>query len=97
MKPEYYSDDKYKYSIEMMHAYINLCKPDNKIKLNLEDLKFNLEYNCWANFVCPIDVINDIKNKKYKDELFYINNANVKYPIIVDSNYYIIDGMHRYV
>jgi hypothetical protein len=24
-------------------------------------------------------------------------NANIKYPIIIDSNYNIIDGFHRYV
>ena len=97
MKIEYFSDNKYKYSIELMHAYINLCNPNNKSKLNLDVLHFNLEYNCWENNVRPIDVLNDIKNKKYKNEVFRIKNANIKYPIIIDSNYNIIDGFHRYV
>jgi hypothetical protein len=83
---EYFSDDKYKYSIALMFSYINLCKP-NKNKLNISDLIINLEYNCWE----------DINNKKYKDEVKRIKNANIKYPIIIDSNYNIIDGMHRYV
>jgi len=97
MKIEYFSDNKYNYSIALMHAYINLCNQNNKTKLNLDDLKFNLEYNCWENNVRPIDVLNDIKNKKYKNEVFRIKNANIKYPIIIDSNYNILDGVHRYV
>ena len=96
MSVAFFSDDKYKYSIALMFAYINLCKP-NKTKLNLDELTFNLEYNCWKNNVRPIDVLNDIKNEKYKDEVFRIKNANIKYPIIIDSNYNILDGVHRYV
>ena len=42
---EYFSDDKYKYSTALMFAYINLCNHD-KTKLNVDNLKFNLEYNC---------------------------------------------------
>ena len=97
MEIQYFSDDKYKYSIALMFAYINLCKPNNKTKLKLDYLKFNLEYSCWADNIRPIDVLNDMKNKKYKDEVFRINNANIKYPIIIDSNYNILDGIHRYV
>ena len=96
MKIEYFSDNKYKYSTALMFSYINLCKP-NKNKLNLEELNFNLEYNSWENNVRPIDVLNDMKNKKYKDEVSRIRNANIKYPIIIDSNYNILDGVHRYI
>lgn len=92
---EYFSDNKYKYSTALMFAYINLFKP-NKKKLNIDDLKFNLEYNCWENNVRPIDVLNDIKNKKYKNEVSRIKKANIKYPIILDINYNILDGVHRY-
>ena len=96
MEIEYFSDNKYKYSTALMFAYINLYKP-NKNKLNLNDLSFNLEYNSWENNVRPIDVLNDMKNKKYKDEVSRIKNADIKYPIIIDSNYNILDGVHRYV
>ena len=96
MEIEYFSDNKYKYSTALMFAYINLYKP-NKNKLNLNDLSFNLEYNSWENNVRPIDVLNDMKNKKYKDEVSRIRNANIKYPIIIDSNYNILDGVHRYI
>jgi len=93
---EYFSDNKYKYSTALMFAYINSCN-HNKTKLNVDDLAFNLEYNCWENSIRPIDVINDMKNKKYKDEVFRINHVDMKYPIILDSNYNILDGVHRYV
>ena len=96
MKIEYFSDNKYKYSTALMFSYIDLRKP-NKNKLNLNDLDFNLEYNSWENNVRPIDVLNDMKNKKYKDEVSRIRNADIKYPIIVDSKYNIIDGVHRYI
>ena len=96
MQIEYFSDDKYTYSTALMFAYINICKP-NKSKLKLEDLKLNLEHNSWENNVRPIDVLNDIKNKKYKGELVRIKNASMKHPIIIDSNYNILDGVHRYV
>ena len=96
MKVEYFSDDNYKYSTALMFSYINLCKP-NENKLNLDDLSFNLKYNSWENNVRPIDVVNDMKNKKYKDEISQIINADIKYPIIIDSKYNILDGFHRYI
>jgi hypothetical protein len=96
MNIQYFTDDKYKYSIALMFAYINIYKP-NKYTVDIDDLKFNLEYNCWANNVRPIDVIKDINNKLYKNEVLRIKNANIKYPIIINSNYRILDGFHRYV
>lgn len=38
---EFFSDDKYAYSIALMFAYINLYKP-TKTKLKIDELKFNL-------------------------------------------------------
>ena len=93
---EYFSDDKYKYSTALMFAYIKIFKP-HKTKLKVRDLLFNLEFNSWTNNVKPIDVIRDMKNKKYKREVNRIENADMKYPIIVDSKHNIIDGVHRYV
>lgn len=86
---KYFSDNKYKYSTELMFAYINLCN-HNKTRLNIDDLAFNLEYNCWENGLRPIDVMNDIKNKKYKEKVFKIKHVDMKYPIILDSNYNIL-------
>jgi len=43
--------------------------------------------------------VNDVlKNpKKYKDDYDRINNANLKYPIIMDTKGNIFDGVHRYI
>jgi hypothetical protein len=93
---EYYSDDKYKYSTALMFAYINLKKPE-KIKLETSKLLFNLDLNCWDKNTKPADVISCIKNKKYKDEVKRIMESDLRYPIIVNSDLFIIDGVHRYV
>jgi hypothetical protein len=52
----YFSDDKHKYSIEMMIDYINEDKPP-KIKLNVKDLLFNLNWDSQENNIKPIDVM----------------------------------------
>lgn len=96
MKVEYFSDDKWKYSTALMFAYINICKPI-PVKLNIDQLKFNLNYNCWENNIKYINVINDMNNKLYKEELDRINKADTKYNIIVDERYNILDGMHRHI
>lgn len=93
---EYYSDDKYKYAIALMFAYINLQKP-KKIKIKTSKLIFNLDLHSWENNTKPSDVISCLKNDKYKDEVKRITESDTKYPIIVDSNLFIIDGMHRLV
>ena len=93
---ECYSDDKYEYSTALMFAYINLKKPE-KIKLETSKLLFNLDLECWDKNTKPSDVISCLKNKKYKDEVMRIKESDTKYPIIVDSNLFIIDGVHRYV
>ena len=92
---EWFSDDKHAYSTALMFAYINMFKPE-RTKLALDELEFNLEFECWAGKVRPIDVLNDLKNKKYKDEVARIKKADTSYPIIVDSSYRIVDGVHRY-
>ena len=93
---ECFSDNKYQYSTALMFAYINLKKPE-KIKLETSKLLFNLDLNCWDNNTKPSDVISCIKNKKYKDEIKRIAESDLRYPIIVNTDLFIIDGVHRYV
>jgi hypothetical protein len=93
---EYHSDGKYNYSTALMFSYINIFKP-KKVKLDIKKLSFNLYYECWENNVRPIDVMNDIKNKKYADEVKRIKKSDTKFPIIIDTNNNIIDGVHRYI
>jgi hypothetical protein len=92
----YFSDEKHNYSIQMMFDYININKP-SKIKLNMSELLFNLNWNSLKDDIKPIDILQDITNKKYKHEVERIKNADISYPIIIDSNYNIIDGVHRYM
>jgi hypothetical protein len=78
-----------------MFAYINLQKP-KKNKLETSKLLFNLDLNCWNNNTKPSDVISHQTDEKYKDEVKRIKESDTKYPIIVDSNLFIIDGVHRF-
>ena len=86
----------------MMFAYINIYKPDY-ITINTDLLYNNLEYKGWGDpakkiHYSPFDVIKNLKNKKYKKEIDRINNADLRYPIIIEknkNNYYIVDGIHR--
>jgi len=87
---EYFSDEKYKYSTALMFSYIHLCKPLQQ-KTTIDTLLFNLEYPCWENNIRPIDVLQDMKNKKYKDEIKRINKADMTFPIVLDSKNNIID------
>ena len=93
---EYHSDGKYNYSTALMFSYINIFKP-KKVKLDIKKLSFNLYYECWENNVRPIDVMNDIKNKKYEDEVKRIKKSDTKFPIIIDTNNNIIYGFHLYI
>ena len=53
--------------------------------------------NCPGVNIRPSDVISCLTDDKYKDEVKRITESDTKYPIIVDSDLFIIDGMHRLV
>ena len=96
--PHAYSDSKYIYSVDMMIAYLNLYKPkQNLVRLNVKDLIDQLKFKGWmqdtSNFISPIDVLNH--PKKYIDEHNKILQSDIKYPIIIDINNNVIDGIHR--
>jgi disulfide oxidoreductase YuzD len=91
-----YSVDKYIYSVDMMLAYINIIgmKSNNVI---IDDLLLNqLKHPGWGDpegiKYSAIDVMN--KPKKYKDDYERIENADLKYPIIMHGKN-IVDGIHR--
>ena len=94
--PQTFSDDKKIYSVDMMFAYINIFKP-KYTKIKIDQLLHNLEYKGWGDpknnlFYSPKQVLEN--PKKYKDEIKRINDAELKYPIIVYNNN-IVDGVHR--
>ena len=86
------------YSVDMMIAYINIFKPKS-INVDTKKLYESLEYNGWGDpikniYYSPLDVIKNQKNKKYKDDVKRIKEADMKYPIILCGDN-IVDGMHR--
>ena len=94
--PQTISDDKKIYSVDMMFDYINIFKP-KYTKIKTDQLLHNLEYKGWGDpknnlFYSPKQVLEN--PKKYKDEIKRINEAELKYPIIVYNNN-IVDGVHR--
>jgi len=93
--PHTTSKGKNVYSVDLMFAYINIFKPEiTKIKLVV--INYNTDTKCWGEG--SISVNDVLKNpKKYKDNYNRINEANLKYPIIMDSKGNIFDGVHRYV
>jgi len=93
--PHTTSKGKIVYSVDMMLAYVNIFTPQvNKILLT--DINLNMNNKGWGtNNISVNDVL---KNpKKYKDDYNKIFNAKLKYPIIIDTNGNIFDGVHRYI
>lgn len=82
----------------MMFAYINIFKPKS-IYVSLNYLIDTLNCDGWGNSkkkncYSPFDVIENPKNKKYKEDIKRIENANLRYPIIITGNT-VVDGIHR--
>ena len=91
-----FSDNNKIYSVDMMFAYINIFKPKYE-KINVDQFSKTLDYKGWGDpknniYYSPKQVLEN--PKKYKDEIKRINDANLKYPIIVYDNN-IVDGVHR--
>lgn len=85
------------YSVDMMHAYVNIFKPKATL-INIEEYKQILNEKGWGDpinkvFISPNDVLND--KQKYKEEYNRIIKSDLKYPILIANNN-IIDGVHRF-
>ena len=93
--PHTTSKGKHVYSVDLMFAYINIFKPEIH-KINLDSVNYDVNAKCWGDG--NISVNDVLQNpKKYKDDYDRINNANLKYPIIMDFKGNIFDGVHRYI
>ena len=76
-----FSDNNNIYSVDMMFAYINTYKPPS-IFISVESLLINLEHKGWGDpkqniYYSAFDVIENQKNKKYRDEIKRIEKANM--------------------
>jgi hypothetical protein len=95
--PQTYSDADSVYSVDMMFAFLKTNKyPITKIKV--DNYIDQLEYEGWGDpskniHYSPRDVLaNPIK---YATEYKRILKANLSYPIIISSDGFIMDGVHR--
>lgn len=86
-----------RYSIDMMHDFININKPYYE-KIDVINFEKSFVNKGWRDengiMYSPIDVLED--PIKYKDKIKEILNINLDYPIIIMDDI-VIDGMHRLV
>lgn len=93
-----YSDNNYIYSVDMMFAYLHFNKVKSiKYKIDENILK-NLDYSGWGDPIknikySPKQVLNN--PSKFPEDYDRIQNADLKYPIIITGDGNIIDGVHR--
>lgn len=93
-----FSNNNTVYSVDMMLAYINIMKPKAiKMPISKYISKGVLNYEGWCdndgNCYSPMQVI---KNRtKYRDEMERIKSSDLKYPIVVDNDDMVVDGVHR--
>jgi len=93
--PHTTSKGKKVYSVDLMFAYINIFKPE-ATKINLNTINYDIDAKGWGdNDISVSDVLK--YPKKYKADYDRINEANLKYPIIMDTKGNIFDGVHRYI
>lgn len=99
--PHTYGDSKHIYSVDMMHAYINIRRPV-PIALSVESVKKNLtEIKGWRDNVTgesysAADVL--ANPDRYPDDHRRIMTANFNYSIIVTpvgDELELVDGAHR--
>lgn len=77
----------------MMISYVNVYG-HQKVKLPVDDFIPQLKENVWGDW-SPMDVINNLGAKKYKEDAEKIEKADLAYPVIVTGKHKIIDGYHR--
>ena len=84
-----YTDNEHIYSVDLMFMYV---KTITSIKINVQKLLPALKTLDWGD-IRPMDVI---KNKTVSlNDYNRIIKADLRFPIIITSNYGILDGMHR--
>ena len=89
-----YCDGDNIYSVDMMIAYVNICKPPI-YKVKVRDLDYVLNEKYWWDDETdhsPMEVIDN--PSKYKEDWKMIKKANMKYPIMM-NNEWVVDGLHR--
>lgn len=95
-----FSNGKHVFSVDMMHAYINLFKP-KVVLIPLTLLEYVIDHPGWGEPGSTYTARDVLKHpKKYKEDMERIESANLKYPIIIWKNqkgHRVVDGVHRIV
>lgn len=97
-----FCDEKFIYSVDLMHLWINKFKPKYE-QVEPECIRPSLEK--WCGIWRELGLIsakylldNRNKNQKFKMHFNRIKNADLSYPIIIIANTRIIvDGAHRLI
>lgn len=90
--------DGYIYSIDMIFKFLDEC-PIKYIKYPIETFVSVLSKKYWGDPTNsrkqfgPADVLKD--KEKYKDHYKRILDADLRYPILVNKKFRILDGVHR--
>jgi hypothetical protein len=88
-----YHDTKNIFSVDMMISYVNVIKHP-KLSVPIDVFIPQLDEKVWGDW-SPLDVINNMNLKKYKEDAEQIQKADLSYPVIVTGKYKIVDGYHR--
>ena len=84
-----YTDNKFIYSVDLMFLY---TKTILSTKILITKLLSQLKINDWGD-LSPYEVIQN-KNKSI-EHYNRIIDSDLRYPIIINEKYQVIDGMHR--
>jgi hypothetical protein len=96
--PHTYTSNKKIYSVDMMHAYCNVFKPD-RTKISVRAYRSFLSDHYWnvnGKTFSAMDVLND--PEKYAYDAKRIRKADLTYPIILHGRKagdVVADGIHR--
>lgn len=88
-----YHDGKAIYSVDMMIAYVSTHKHPIQI-IPLTQFQEELAQPVWGDW-SPQDVLNKPTLKKYADDMKRIKEADLSYPILMNTKGKILDGYHR--
>jgi hypothetical protein len=88
-----YHNNKNIFSVDMMISYVNVFGHP-KVKLPIDVFIPQLDEKVWGDW-SPLEVVNNMKSKKYKEDADKIEKADTTYPVIVTGKHKIVDGFHR--
>lgn len=95
--PQTTSDKSGTYSVDMMHAYVDIFKPKTTV-VQVADHVRTLDFEGWGDGAKQRYSANAVlaNPARYPEEVRRIKEADLKFPILV-ANGNIVDGVHRLV